>query len=119
MRLPCDHRLPVCAWLSDADSIMVASAGALKWVCSFANAEAIETLRTVDTLVLDKTGTLTPGTTGAHASDRTREFSQEVLLACAAGLERSTASILWARAIVDGALARGVTPVEVAHFRLR
>jgi Cu+-exporting ATPase len=43
------------------------------------------------------------------------EFSQEIVLACAAGLERASEHPL-ARAIVDGALVRSVTPVEVARF---
>jgi len=81
----------------------------------FRNAEAIETLRTIDTLVLDKTGTLTQGRPALTQVVALDQFSQEVVLACAAGLEHSSEHPL-ARAIVDGALARGVTPIEVTSF---
>jgi Cu+-exporting ATPase len=65
--------------------------------------------------VLDKTGTLTLGrpTLGQVVAFGT--FSQEVVLACAAGLERPSEHPL-GRAIVEGALARGVTAVEVTGF---
>jgi Cu+-exporting ATPase len=81
----------------------------------FRNAEAIETLRTVDTLVLDKTGTLTQGRPSLTQVVALNGFSQEVVLACAAGLEHSSEHPL-ARAIVDGARAHGVTPVEITAF---
>jgi Cu+-exporting ATPase len=81
----------------------------------FRNAEAIETLRDVDTLVLDKTGTLTQGRPALSQVVALGEFSQIVVLACAAGLERASEHPL-GRAIVEGARTRGVTPVEVAHF---
>jgi Cu+-exporting ATPase len=44
-----------------------------------------------------------------------KEFSDDVVLACAGGLERASEHPL-ARAIVDGGLARGITPVEVINF---
>jgi Cu+-exporting ATPase len=106
---------PCALGLATPISIMVASGRGAQMGVLFRNAEAIETLRTVDTLVLDKTGTLTQGRPALTQVTALGEFSQEVLLACAAGLERSSEHPL-ARAIVDGALARGVTPVKVAHF---
>ena len=106
---------PCALGLATPISIMVASGRGAQMGVLFRNAEAIETLRTVDTLVLDKTGTLTQGRPALTQVIALGEFSQEVLLACAAGLERSSEHPL-ARAIVDGALARGVTPVEIAHF---
>jgi Cu+-exporting ATPase len=106
---------PCALGLATPISIMVASGRGAQMGVLFRNAEAIETLRTVDTLVLDKTGTLTQGRPALTQVTALGEFSQEVLLACAAGLERSSEHPL-ARAIVDGALARGVTPVQVAHF---
>jgi Cu+-exporting ATPase len=72
-------------------------------------------MRTVDTLVLDKTGTLTLGRPTLGEVAAFGAFSQEVVLAGAAGLERSSEHPL-GRAIVEGALARGITPVEVTGF---
>ena len=65
--------------------------------------------------MLDKTGTLTQGRPALSQVLTLGEFSQEVVLACAAGLERASEHPL-GRALVDGAVARGVTPVEVVHF---
>jgi Cu+-exporting ATPase len=106
---------PCALGLATPISIMVASGRGAQMGVLFRNAEAIETLRTVDTLVLDKTGTLTQGRPALTQVIALGEFSQEVVLACAAGLERASEHPL-ARAIVDGATARGVTPVEVANF---
>jgi Cu+-exporting ATPase len=106
---------PCALGLATPISIMVASGRGAQMGVLFRNAEAIETLRTVDTLVLDKTGTLTQGKPALIQVIALGEFSQDAVLACAAGLERSSEHPL-ARAIVDGARTRGVTPVEVTHF---
>jgi Cu+-exporting ATPase len=65
--------------------------------------------------VLDKTGTLTRGQPTLNQVVAFGEFSENVVLACAAGLERASEHPL-ARAIVDGARARNVSPVEVTSF---
>jgi Cu+-exporting ATPase len=106
---------PCALGLATPISIMVASGRGAQMGVLFRNAEAIETLRTVDTLVLDKTGTLTQGRPALTQVIDLGEFSPEAVLACAAGLERSSEHPL-ARAIVNGTLARGVTPVEVTSF---
>ena len=106
---------PCALGLATPISIMVASGRGAQMGVLFRNAEAIETLRTIDTLVLDKTGTLTQGRPALTQVVALDEFSQEVVLACAAGLEHSSEHPL-ARAIVGGALARGVTPVEITSF---
>jgi Cu+-exporting ATPase len=106
---------PCALGLATPISIMVASGRGAQMGVLFRNAEAIETLRTVDTLVLDKTGTLTQGRPALTQVVALGKFSQEAVLACAAGLERPSEHPL-ARAIVDGALARGVSPVEVTDF---
>src|SRR6202035_152596 len=106
---------PCALGLATPISIMVASGRGAQMGVLFRNAEAIETLRTVDTLVLDKTGTLTQGRPELTQVIELGEFSQEAVLACAAGLERSSEHPL-ARAIVNGTLARSVTPVEVTAF---
>jgi len=106
---------PCALGLATPISIMVASGRGAQWGVLFRNAEAIETLRNVDTLVLDKTGTLTLGRPALGQVVAFGTFSQEVVLACAAGLERSSEHPL-GRAIVEGTRARGVTPVEVTGF---
>ena len=106
---------PCALGLATPISIMVASGRGAQRGVLFRNAEAIETLRNVDTLVLDKTGTLTLGRPTLGQVAAFAPFSQEVVLACAAGLERPSEHPL-GRAIVEGALARGVTPVEVTGF---
>ena len=106
---------PCALGLATPISIMVASGRGAQLGVLFRNAEAIEILRDIDTLVLDKTGTLTQGQPALSQVIVLGEFSQDVILACAAGLERASEHPL-ARAIVEGALARSVTPVEVAQF---
>src|SRR6202790_2785200 len=106
---------PCALGLATPISIMVASGRGAQLGVLFRNAEAIETLRDIDTLVLDKTGTLTQGRPALSQLITLGEFSQDAVLACAAGLERSSEHPL-GRAIVEGALARGVTPVEVTGF---
>jgi Cu+-exporting ATPase len=106
---------PCALGLATPISIMVASGRGAQLGVLFRNAEAIETLCNIDTIVLDKTGTLTQGRPMMSQVIAFGEFSQEIVLACAAGLERASEHPL-ARAIVDGALVRSVTPVEVAQF---
>jgi Cu+-exporting ATPase len=106
---------PCALGLATPISIMVASGRGAQMGVLFRNAQAIETLRSVDTLVLDKTGTLTQGRPTLTQVIALAESSRETVLACAAGLERSSEHPL-ARAIAEGARARGVIPVEVTHF---
>jgi Cu+-exporting ATPase len=106
---------PCALGLATPISIMVASGRGAQMGVLFRNAEAIETLRSVDTLVLDKTGTLTLGRPTLGQVIAFGHFSQGVVLACTAGLERASEHPL-ARAIVEGAQARDIKPVEVADF---
>jgi Cu+-exporting ATPase len=106
---------PCALGLATPISITVASGRGAQLGVLFRNAEAIETLRNIDTLVLDKTGTLTLGRPTLRQVVALGEFSEDVVLACAAALERASEHPL-ARAIVDGALARGVAPVEIGQF---
>jgi Cu+-exporting ATPase len=106
---------PCALGLATPISITVASGRGAQLGVLFRNAEAIETLRNIDTLVLDKTGTLTLGRPALSQVLALGEFSQDDILACAAGLERASEHPL-ARAVVEGALARNVTPVEVTQF---
>ncbi|MGH8460695.1 MAG: heavy metal translocating P-type ATPase [Stenotrophobium sp.] len=80
------------------------------------DAAVLETLERVDTLVLDKTGTLTAGRPGLHAVVALPGFDESGLLQMAAAAESHSEHPL-ARAIVDGAQARGVIPAtDVSSF---
>jgi Cu+-exporting ATPase len=81
----------------------------------FRNAVAIETLRQVDTLVVDKTGTLTEGKPRLAGVEVAPGFDEPAVLARAAGLERASEHPL-AAAIVAGALERGVDPAPAEEF---
>ena len=70
------------------------------------NAEALERLEKVDTLVVDKTGTLTEGKPRAgHGRDVSEWLDEDELLRLAAALERA-ASIRWPPRSCGGARAR-------------
>jgi Cu+-exporting ATPase len=79
------------------------------------NAEALERLEKVDTLVVDKTGTLTEGTPGMSHLTAIPPFSDDDVLRLTAGLEQASEHPL-AAAIVAAARARGVVPPSVSGF---
>ncbi|MDJ0866245.1 MAG: heavy metal translocating P-type ATPase [Myxococcota bacterium] len=82
----------------------------------FRNAESIEALRQVDTLVLDKTGTLTEGRPRLAAVEPEPGFDETVLLRLAGTLERASEHPV-AAAVVRGASERGVLLGEPEDFR--
>ena len=84
----------------------------------FKNAEAIEVLRRVDTLVVDKTGTLTEGKPKLVTVVPADGWDEATLLRLAASLERGSEHPL-AAAIVAGAQARDVTFADVDAFESR
>ena len=101
---------PCALGLATPISIMVASGRGAQLGVLFRDAQAIENLRKVDTLVLDKTGTHhARAGQRSIASSRCRAFTEEQVLSWAAGLDRASEHPL-ARAVVAGAEARGVTP---------
>lgn len=80
------------------------------------NAEALERMEKVNTLVVDKTGTLTeghPSVTAIALADPA--YSEEEALRLAAGVERASEHPL-AAAIVEAAKGRGLTLAEVSDF---
>jgi P-type Cu+ transporter len=79
------------------------------------NAEALERLAAVDTLVLDKTGTLTEGKPKLVSIHPCPGYTDEDLLYGAAAIERASEHPL-ADAIVSGARARGIEPGEPDDF---
>lgn len=106
---------PCALGLATPISIMVASGRGAQLGVLFRNAEAIETLRDVDTLVVDKTGTLTVGHPSLRRVIAQEGFEDAAVLAFAAGLERTSEHPI-AKAIVDEATSRKITPAEVTDF---
>ena len=106
---------PCALGLATPMTIMVATGKAAGLGILFRNAEAIETMRQVDTLVVDKTGTLTEGKPRLQSVLVGEGFDERALLSVAAGLERSSEHPL-AAAVVQGAEARGATPARVEGF---
>jgi Cu+-exporting ATPase len=106
---------PCALGLATPISIMVASGRGAQLGVLFRDAKAIESLREIDTLVVDKTGTLTLGRPALDQVLTVGSLKENEILSLAAGLERSSEHPL-ARAIVDGAAARGVTAAEVSDF---
>jgi Cu+-exporting ATPase len=106
---------PCALGLATPISIMVATGKGASVGLLFRNAEAIEVLRQVDTLVVDKTGTLTEGrprlitVTALPRADAGAD--ENAVLRLAASLERASEHPL-AAAIVAGAAARGVGLAE-------
>jgi len=98
---------PCALGLATPMSIMVATGKGAQAGVLFKNAEAIEVLREVDTLVVDKTGTLTEGKPKLVTVAPIAGESDHELLRYAASLERGSEHPL-AAAIVSGAQERGV-----------
>ncbi|MGH9783033.1 MAG: copper-transporting P-type ATPase, partial [Terriglobia bacterium] len=98
---------PCALGLATPMSIMVATGKGATIGVLFKNAEAIEFMRKVDTLVVDKTGTLTLGKPRLVSVKPAPGFDEERLLRLAASLERGSEHPL-AAAIVAGAEARGI-----------
>jgi len=107
---------PCALGLATPISIMVASGRGAQIGVLFRDAQAIEHLREIDTLVVDKTGTLTIGRPSLHEVLTTPPWNETDVLAIAAALEKSSEHPL-ARAVVAGAAARNVSPVEVSDFQ--
>jgi Cu+-exporting ATPase len=99
---------PCALGLATPMSIMVATGKGATSGVLFKNAEAIEVLRTVDTLVVDKTGTLTVGKPKLVSVTPVGRWDEGTILRLAASLERGSEHPL-AGAIVAGAIDRGVT----------
>ncbi len=96
---------PCALGLATPMSIMVATGKGASLGVLFKNAEAIELLRRVDTLVVDKTGTLTEGRPALVCVEPVTGMSETELLRLAAALERGSEHPL-AEAIVRGAQER-------------
>ncbi len=106
---------PCALGLATPMSIMVATGKGATSGVLFKNAEAIEILRQVDTLVTDKTGTLTEGKPRLVTIEAVAGWEADDLLALAAGLERGSEHPL-AAAIVGGAEERGLRLESAEDF---
>lgn len=107
---------PCALGLATPISIMVASGRGAQHGVLFKDASAIEGLRDIDTLVVDKTGTLTLGKPTLTELVVLGGQSRERLLALAAALERPSEHPL-ARAIVTAADAERVATLAATDFR--
>jgi Cu+-exporting ATPase len=107
---------PCALGLATPMSIMVGVGRGAQAGILIRNAEALEAMERVDTLVVDKTGTLTEGKPKLVSVVVAPGAGDEgELLALAAGLERGSEHPL-AAAIVAGAIERGASPAAVADF---
>jgi Cu+-exporting ATPase len=107
---------PCALGLATPISIMVASGRGAQAGVLFRDAAAIEALHRVDTLVLDKTGTLTEGRPALRQVVALGDLPRERLLAIAAALEQGSEHPL-ARAVVAGAARDGAEIPASTGFR--
>ena len=107
---------PCALGLATPISIMVASGRGAQMGVLFRDAQAIENLRNIDTLVLDKTGTITVGKPTLDRVVAVNGYTEAQVLSWAAGLDRTSEHPL-ARAIVTGAETRNARPASVSAFQ--
>ena len=106
---------PCALGLATPMSIMVATGKGAGLGVLFKNAEAIETLRKINTLVVDKTGTLTLGQPKLTGVIPAEHIEAEQLLRLAASLEKGSEHPL-AAALVDGAIERDLPLTDAKEF---
>jgi Cu+-exporting ATPase len=106
---------PCALGLATPMSIMVASGRAAHAGVLFRDAEAIENLRRIDTLVVDKTGTLTEGRPAFREAFASGGFDDDDVLRLAAALDRNSEHPL-AAAIVAEAQRRGLALANATGF---
>lgn len=106
---------PCALGLATPMSIMVATGRGAQAGVLIKNAEALERFASVDTLIVDKTGTLTEGAPALTDVAVFEGFSEEQVLRLAASLERASEHPL-AEAIVAGAKDRGIALETAEDF---
>ena len=107
---------PCALGLATPISIMVGTGrGAMAGVL-IKNAEALEIMEKVDTLVVDKTGTLTEGKPKLVAVQAEEDFTEDEVLRIAASLERASEHPL-AEAIVNGAEEKDIELAKINNFQ--
>ncbi len=106
---------PCALGLATPMSIMVGTGRGAQAGVLIRNAEALETLEKIDTVVVDKTGTLTEGKPRVESIRTTSSVSEAELLRLVASVERSSEHPL-AAAIVEAAEDRGLKLEPVSDF---
>lgn len=106
---------PCALGLATPMSIMVGMGKGATHGVLVKNAEALEALEKITTLVVDKTGTLTEGKPRLSEVVVVEGFQESLVLSLAASLEKLSEHPL-ASAIVDGATARGLSASSVSDF---
>ena len=106
---------PCALGLATPMSIMVATGKAASGGILFRDAAAIERLRDVDTLIVDKTGTLTEGRPTFQAAEATGGFGDDEVFRLAASVDQGSEHPL-AAAIVRAAQGRGLTLDKTEQF---
>jgi P-type Cu+ transporter len=106
---------PCALGLATPISIMVATGRGAQAGVLVRNAAALERLAAVDTLIADKTGTLTEGKPALTGAEIVSGFQPDEVLRLAASLEAGSEHPL-AAAILGGAEQRGLKPAKVTDF---
>ncbi len=106
---------PCALGLATPMSVMVGIGRGAQHGVLIKNAEALERFEKINTLVVDKTGTLTEGRPKVTAVRPVARVSEAELLTVAASLERASEHPL-AQAIVQAALSRGLPLSEASEF---
>jgi P-type Cu+ transporter len=106
---------PCALGLATPMALMVGIGRGAKEGILIRNADALETLARADTLVIDKTGTLTEGKPSVQAVEPAPGFDADELLRLAASVERGSEHPL-AGAVVRAALAKGLALDQVHDF---
>jgi Cu+-exporting ATPase len=107
---------PCALGLATPLSIMVGTGRGAEAGVLIKNAEALEVLEKADTLVVDKTGTLTEGKPRLTVVEPAEGFTADELLRLAASLERGSEHPL-ASAVVQAAEAKGLLLTAASDFR--
>ncbi|WP_338110563.1 copper-translocating P-type ATPase [Pseudomonas indica] len=106
---------PCALGLATPMSVMVATGKAASSGVLFRDAAAIENLRKIDTLIVDKTGTLTEGRPAFHSVEAVAGFSEDEVLRLAASLDQGSEHPL-AHAIVERARSAGLALSAAEDF---
>jgi len=106
---------PCALGLATPISIMVGTGRGATAGVLIKNAEVLEIMEKVDTVVVDKTGTLTEGKPSLSTVQAVADMHEDQVLRLAASLERASEHPL-AEAIVAGASGKGIEPESVNGF---
>jgi Cu+-exporting ATPase len=107
---------PCALGLATPMSIMVGIGRGAQAGVLIKNAEALELMENIDTLVVDKTGTLTEGRPKLMSVAALPDFTETEMLQWAAGLERASEHPL-AEAIIKAAQEKGLSLMSASEFR--